>query len=282
MTEPRHADCDAVEQASRDGAAASPRLLPTVSVVIPVRDDAIALEGCLALLARQTVPPLEIVVVDNASSDDSADVARRWGAVVVVEPRVGIPAAAAAGYDAAHGDVIARLDADSRPDERWIETAVEHLASQPQLDAVTGTGLFHDLPRGVRTPVSIAYLGSYYVLTHLAVGNVPLWGSCMAMRREAWSSVRDDVERRDSEVHDDLDLAFKLGPRASLKLVRDWRVEMSARSLRGRAQRRRRLDRAWRTLRLNWADCPPWERWSLGREARRSRRRVARRRITAH
>src|SRR5690606_38991420 len=134
---------------------------------------------CLGLLARQSVAPLEVVVVDNASTDESADVARRWGAVVVVEARVGIPAAAAAGYDAARGDIIARLDADSRPDERWIETAVEHLVSQPQLDALTGTGLFHDLPRGVRTTVSIGYLGSYYLLTHLAVGNVPLWGSCM-------------------------------------------------------------------------------------------------------
>ncbi|NLF05833.1 MAG: glycosyltransferase, partial [Actinomycetales bacterium] len=249
----------AVDPARSTGPSRSREL--SVSVVIPVRDDAEELEKCLALLARQSVRPFEVVVVDNGSTDASAEVARRWGAVVVVEPRPGIPAAAATGYDAARGQIIARLDADSRPDERWIATAVELLSERADLDALTGTGLFHDLPRGLRTVASVGYLGSYYVLTHLAVGNVPLWGSCMAVRREVWLRVREDVERLDAEVHDDLDLAFKLGPGASSKLVPSWRVGVSARSLRGRAQRRRRLDRAWRTLRTNWADSPPWERW---------------------
>jgi len=44
----------------------------SVSVVIPVRDDAEALETCLELLARQSIEPLEIVVVDNGSSDEAA------------------------------------------------------------------------------------------------------------------------------------------------------------------------------------------------------------------
>ena len=267
---------DTVGTAPPAGASGS-RSRPTVSVLIPVRDDAPALEGCLRLLARQTAAPDEVVVVDNGSTDDSAAVARRWGAVVVVEPRVGIPAAAAAGYDAARGDIIARLDADSRPGPRWLETALEHLAAAPHLDALTGTGVFHDLPRGTRTLASVGYLGSYYVLTHLAVGNVPLWGSCMAVRRVAWLRVREAVVREDGEVHDDLDLAFKLGPRARTRFVRDWRVGVDARSLRGRAQRRKRLERAWRTLDLNWRESPPWERWAerVGAECIRNALRAA-------
>ncbi|MFD4992062.1 glycosyltransferase family 2 protein [Cellulosimicrobium cellulans] len=234
---------------------------PTVSVVVPVRDDAEALDECLALLSRQTVAPIEVVVVDNASSDDSAHVARRWGAVVVCEERVGIPAAAAAGYDAARGDVIARLDADSRPDPGWVQRVVDRMAADPSLDAMTGTGTFDDLPRGARTAAAVAYLGAYYVLCHLALGHTALWGSCMALRRTAWAAVRDVVVRDDPEVHDDLDLSFRLGPRRRTVLVRSWRVGVSARSLRGRRQRARRLDRAWRTLRVNWSVAPPWERW---------------------
>ncbi|WP_307868311.1 glycosyltransferase family 2 protein [Cellulosimicrobium cellulans] len=232
-----------------------------MSVVVPVRDDAEALDRCLALLARQSVAPLEVVVVDNASGDDSALVARRWGAVVVREERVGIPAAAAAGYDAARGDVIARLDADSRPDVDWVRRVVDRMADDPSLDAMTGTGTFDDLPRGARTAVASAYLGAYYVLCHLALGHTALWGSCMALRRSTWVAVRDVVEREDPEVHDDLDLSFRLGPRRRTVLDRTWRVGVSARSLRGRRQRRRRMDRAWRTLRVNWTVAPPWERW---------------------
>ncbi len=235
---------------------------PQVSVVIPVRDDELELDRCLALLAQQTVAPAEVVVVDNGSSDRSAEVAHRWGAVVVHEPRVGIPAAAAAGYDAARGDVIARLDADSRPGPRWVETVVSHMAEDPALASLTGAGTFHDLPRGASGVASVGYLGAYYVLGHIALGHPPLWGSCMAVRATAWREVRDDVERVDAEVHDDLDLAFRLGPGRATRFDQSWRVGVSARSLRGSAQRRRRMVRAIRTLRVNWTVQPPWSRWA--------------------
>jgi len=234
---------------------------PTVSVVIPARDDAPALRECLDRLARQTVAPYEVLVVDNGSSDATASVAAAWGAVVVPEPRVGIPSAAAAGYDRARGDVIARLDADSRPDPRWVERIAVRMADDPGLDAVTGAGRFFDLPPAVRDVASGAYLGAYYVLTHLALGHTSLWGSCMAVRREAWLAVRTRVRRDDPEVHDDLDLAFALGPGRRIRFDPFLRVGVSARSLRGHAQRVHRLDRAWRTLRLNWEGAPPWARW---------------------
>ncbi|NHC25052.1 glycosyltransferase family 2 protein [Nocardioides sp. IC4_145] len=238
----------------------SPRPLPTVSVVIPARDDAVALRRCLQLLARQTVAPLEVVVVDNGSTDETAAVARELGARVVEEPAVGIPPAAARGYDEARGDVIARLDADSRPGPRWVERVARRM-SDPGLDAATGIGAFHDLPWGVRHVAAAAYLGAYYVLTHLALGHTALWGSSMALRRTAWEAVRADVHRHDPELHDDMDLAFVLGPGRRIRLDPMLAVGVSGRSLRGWAQLRRRMDRARRTLEVNWAVSPPWLRW---------------------
>lgn len=237
--------------------------LPRVTVVIPVRDDADLLGECLARLARQTVPPAEVVVVDNASSDRTAAVAAAWGARVVTEPSVGIPAAAATGYDCATDEVIARLDADSRPGPRWVERIATRMRDDPRLDAVTGVGWFVDLPRPVAGFAVVGYLGAYYVLGHLALGHTALWGSSMAVRRAAWLDVREAVERDDSEVHDDFDLAFALGPGRRIRLDPDLRVGVSARSLRGRAQRRRRVRRARRTLERNWRTMPPWERWRM-------------------
>jgi len=229
-----------------------------VSVVVPARDDAPQLDRCLALLAAQSLPPSEVVVVDNDSRDATAAVARRWGAVVVQEPQIGIPAAAAAGYDTARGDVIARLDADSRPGPDWVRAVATRMAADPDLDAMTGTGTFTDLRRGGRLACAL-YLGTYDVLTRLAVGHTPLWGSSMAFRRSVWWSVRDRVERIDPEVHDDMDLTFALGPRSRVLRDRAMDVGVSARSL--RVARRRRMARAWRTLRRNWAMAPPWVRW---------------------
>lgn len=233
---------------------------PTVSVVIPVRDDAKELRRCLTLLAAQSVAPDEIVVVDNGCRDDSALVARDGGARVVPEPRPGIPYAAAAGYDAAAGDIIARLDADSRPPADWVQQVV-HAMSDPRVDAVTGPGRFHDVPSVLRRPAAALYLGLYFVLTSLALANVPLWGSSMAIRATAWRRVSGQVHR-DLDVHDDMDLTFALGPKANIRFVKQLRVDVSGRSLRGgHRQLRRRMHRAITTLRANWRIEPPWIRW---------------------
>jgi glycosyltransferase involved in cell wall biosynthesis len=231
---------------------------PTVSVVIPVKDDAVLLRRCLDALAHQTVAPLEVVVVDNGSTDESAAVAAAHGARVVTEPTPGIPAAASAGYDAARGEVIARCDADSLPPPDWVHRLLRGLGEG---DAVTGSGTFYDLPPVIRRVMRWLYLGTYFASLHLALGHPVLWGSNMAIRRDAWTAVRGQVHRDDPELHDDIDLAFALGPHHRIHHDRRLTVGVSARCLKGGSQLRRRMRRAVRTLRLGWTRQPPWDRW---------------------
>ncbi|NMR19088.1 glycosyltransferase family 2 protein [Cellulomonas fimi] len=235
--------------------------VPSLSVVIPAKDDAVALDRCLRLVARQTHAPLEVVVVDNGSTDATARVAAAHGARVVPEPRPGIPAAAATGYDAARGDVVVRCDADSAPPPDWLARVAARMSADPTLDALTGTGYFYDLPRWAEPVLRRAYLGSYYALVHLALAHTALWGSNLAFRRATWHEVRHLVHRDDAELHDDIDLAFQLGPARRTAYDGALRVGVSARSLRGGAQLRRRFRRAFRTLAVNWRVEPPWERW---------------------
>ncbi|MGO1972147.1 MAG: glycosyltransferase [Propionibacteriaceae bacterium] len=232
---------------------------PRITVVIPVHDDAGPLRTCLQLLAAQQRLPDEVVVVDNACTDDTVAVAQALGARVVTEPRLGIPAAAARGYDAARFELVARLDADSAPAPNWLAEVVRTM-TDPQVDAVTGPGSFYGLPPFLRAVVAGTYFGAYRGLSHLAMGHPPPWGSNMALRRSSWERVRDRVHRFD-EVHDDMDLAFVLGPEAVIRFDPRLRVDASPRALRVGPQLALRWRRAITTLRINWAERPPWTRW---------------------
>lgn len=101
------------------------------SVVVPARDAAAQLPSLLAALAEQTAPrdDFEIVVVDDDSSDATADVARAAGGVRVVEAsrHVGIAGARNLGVRAANGAVVAFVDADCIPTPTWIEHGLQAL-----------------------------------------------------------------------------------------------------------------------------------------------------------
>lgn len=230
------------------------RMLPTerVSIVIPVRDDSHYLERCLAALARQTYAPTEVVVVDNSSSDRSAAVAARWGAVVVRELEIGIPSASATGYDVATGDIIARLDADSVPGVTWVASVCESLAEHTGAAAVTGSGMLVDDDGRAHPRASRFFMGAYFRLVGLALGHPPLWGSALAMRQAAWQQVRLDVCRHDARMHDDMDLSMHLGPVRGIVVDRRLTVLVSSRPLALNSAAARRFARGLYTIVRHW------------------------------
>lgn len=247
--------------------------MPSLSVVIPCKDDAGPLARCLAALAAQTAAPLEIIVVDNNSTDDSAAVAAKWGARVLPEAAPGIAAAASAGYDAAAGDIIVRCDADTVPPPEWLHRIAARFAAEPDLAVLTGPGEFHDSgPLRARLG-NLAYMQAYFVSMGLAMAHWPPFGSNCAFRRADWETVRSRIHRHDVDVHDDVDLGFALDPAQRTVYDRTLRVGISARSLEGGAAGRLRVRRAFHTLALHWRVVPPWERWRRTLSARRERRR---------
>lgn len=237
-----------------------------MSVVIPVKDDGHELARCLRALRRQTRPADEIIVVDNGSSDASALIAREAGARVLRCDVPGIPAASAAGYDGATGDLILRLDADCIPGEGWAQAMVDASLSRPAVAAFTGGAHFVDGPRWLRAPLVAVYLGMYAAVGIPTLGHLPLFGSNLAFRRDAWRSIRSEVHRHDPNVHDDLDLAFHLGERFAIRFVPDAAMGVSMRPFAGVGAFARRTSRGFRTVLVHWPrDFPPvrWTRLML-------------------
>lgn len=103
---------------------------PLVSFVVPVRNDVLRLQRCLASIVRNDYPRelIEIIVVDHGSTDGSARAARGYGAIVLKGAGESVAALRNQGARAALGSVMAFADADHEIDRHWIATAVEVLS----------------------------------------------------------------------------------------------------------------------------------------------------------
>lgn len=178
-----------------------------VSIVIPVYNEADRLEACLLAIGRQTMKPYEVIVVDNNSTDSTAQIAANFDFVcLMTEKKQGVTHARTRGFDAARGDIIGRIDADTLIPVDWV-TQVQHLFADPELSAVSGSADYYDfilaplvnaVDRRCRTYLAMALHGQLY-----------LWGANMALRRSAWHDVKASLCVQ-AGLHEDFDLGIHL------------------------------------------------------------------------
>lgn len=234
--------------------------MATISVVIPSRNDAAFLTNCLAALAGQTRLPDETIVVDNASTDDTAAVCDAAGVRRIVEPLPGVSPATACGFDAASGEIIARLDADSVPPPDWLERLERLVEGAGPLTAVTGPGDFYGSNRLTRWFAENIYIDGYRWSMSGLLGHPPLFGSNFAVRAPMWKRLRERMNRTSERIHDDLDLSYQIAPDMTVLWVETLRVGVSTRPLEHWPAVGRRLSMAWTTYCTDFLQEAPWRR----------------------
>lgn len=122
---------------------------PSITVIVPAYNAATTLGACLESLQRQTRPPAEVIVVDDASRDDTVAVARQHGVkVITLAQNAGPGVARNAGAAAATGEILAFTDSDCVPTHDWLERITGALDG-PAIVAATG---------GYAGPVGDAFL----------------------------------------------------------------------------------------------------------------------------
>jgi glycosyltransferase involved in cell wall biosynthesis len=110
----------------------------TVSVIVPAFDAGAFLTEALESVFRNACLPLEVIVVDDGSSDDTAAIARQFPVILLERPHQGVAAARNAGWRRSSGRLIAWLDADDRwPDGRLAKQAAL-LEANAAIDVVYG------------------------------------------------------------------------------------------------------------------------------------------------
>jgi glycosyl transferase family 2 len=117
-----------------------------ISFVIPVRNDAVRLETCLRSIraARSADDQVDVLVVDNGSTDRSADVARSLGARVLAIEDVRVSDLRNRGVSQTTGDVLAFVDADNEIVPGWIDAVAANL----QNIGIGATGAQYKAPAG--------------------------------------------------------------------------------------------------------------------------------------
>jgi glycosyltransferase involved in cell wall biosynthesis len=110
------------------------------SVIIPCRNGERIVGEAVRSALEQTEPPLEVFVVDDASTDRTGDAAREAGArVLVAEKRRNAGGARNMGIEASSGDVLAFLDADVVAPPDWLERVAAAFRKDPRIVAVGGS-----------------------------------------------------------------------------------------------------------------------------------------------
>ncbi len=120
-----------------------------VSVIVPAYNEAGCIADCISALLDQDMPPnsYEVIVVDNHSTDKTAEIAAAFkGVVVVSEAQQGIPSARMTGIAAARGRIIATTDADTIVPRNWLSSMLRCYADA-DVAAVGGTAAFRNAPR---------------------------------------------------------------------------------------------------------------------------------------
>jgi len=138
------------ERASRQPCGARDTIHPAISVVIPVHNARKTIEKCLKSLSELNYPAYEVIVVDDGSTDDTADLcaAHEWVRLIRLD-KGGPGRARNAGIEVAKGDLIAVTDGDCVVDREWLKELAEGFTAedvagvggdQRSPDDETGTG----------------------------------------------------------------------------------------------------------------------------------------------
>jgi GT2 family glycosyltransferase len=182
---------------------------PTIGLVVPVRNGAAVLDRCLDAIGRSTLTPDEVLIVDDASDDDSAAVATRHGARVLCLPhRVGPAAARNRGVLATSSDIVVFTDADVCLHEDAVARAVAALGDGSGVDAVIGS--YDD------SPADPSFLAQYKNLFHHWVHQTSreeastFWSGCGAIRRRVFLSLGGFNEGYRRPSIEDIELGFRL------------------------------------------------------------------------
>jgi len=203
-----------------------------ISLIIPAYNEETYIGGAIESVHRHASGKFkEIVVVDNASTDRTAEVASKYpGVRVVCEAQKGLTSARQAGFQATTGEFLAFMDADCRMTPQWFSAVERHYAKHPEAICLTGPIRYYDGPLYMRLIIGplqwVTLPPAYFIVGFLVIG-----GNFVA-RRSALERA-GGFDRAISFYGEDANIARRLSKLGPVLLRMDVILETSARRLTG-------------------------------------------------
>lgn len=184
---------------------------PSVSIIILAYNEALYIRDCIEAVLAQTEQPIEIIIVDNNSTDDTVKIASEYPLVkIVTEPKQGVVHARTTGFNSSKGDILAKIDADTIVEPHWLETMKKQFVADPQLNAASGHFSNREQTAGFMKGISLAVSNAYIFKLQPSFGLYKMiFGSNLWIRKKDWDTIKSSMSD-DDRIWEDLDVALKL------------------------------------------------------------------------
>jgi len=183
---------------------------PRISIVVCSYNGAATIRDTLEGLARVDYQNFEVIVVDDGSTDATAEIARGYDVTLLSTPNHGLGAARNVGLEAATGEIVAYLDDDAYPDPQWLTYLALALRS-PDWCGVGGPNLLPPEDGEIAECVGNAPGGPAHVLlSDRAAEHIP---GCNMAFRKSWLEAVGGFDPRFRNAGDDVDVCWSLQER---------------------------------------------------------------------
>ena len=204
-----------------------------LSIVIPAYNEESYLGECLRHVLDEVARsgdcgPVEVLVIDNASTDRTSEIAKGFpGVRVAHEPDKGLTKARQRGLDEAAGSIIGYVDADTKMPSGWIRTVVQSFDAEPATVCVSGPYVYYDL-----SALSKFLVRGYWwlALPVSAMTGYMAVGGNFAARREALLKI-GGFDQTIAFYGEDTDIARRLSAVGRVRFLMRLVMQTSARRL---------------------------------------------------
>jgi len=198
---------------------------PYISVIIPAYNSTKFIALCLEALGKSTYKSYEVILVDDGSTDDTAQIARDMGCrVFVMDNQAGPAVARNYGSEQANGEIVLFIDSDVLVKSNTLELVATTFSDNPDIAALFGS--YDDTPSDTNFLSQYRNLLHHYVHQNSNPDSATFWAGCGAVRKKIFLELNGyDYKKFAEPSIEDIELGYRMREKGyKIRLDKDLQV----------------------------------------------------------